>query len=209
MTDEPQVVEDEQEVEETDSAKALEAELAAARKALKEANREAADRRKKLEQYEKAEAERLQAEMTELDKAKAEAEQARKDAETARNEARLTLIRSAFVSEAAKQGAAYPEDVYQLADKSGVEVDDSGAVTGVAEAVKGLVDSGRIPLAGKAPAPRLDGGAGGGDRSDSGKLTPQELAVAKSLRLSPEQYAKQKAVVHSDEYQERKAVATG
>ena len=45
-------------------------------KALKEANREAAERRKKLEAYEKAEAERKQAEMTELEKLQAQLKEA-------------------------------------------------------------------------------------------------------------------------------------
>lgn len=46
------------------------AELEAARKALKDANREAADRRKKLEAYEKAEQEKAAAELSETEKLK-------------------------------------------------------------------------------------------------------------------------------------------
>lgn len=174
---------------------ALQAELEKARRALKDANKEAADRRKKLEQFEQAEEQRKQAEMTELDKAKAEAEQARKEAEQARTDARAILIRSAFVSEAAKAGAAHPEDAYALADTSGVEVGDDGKVAGVADAVKALVDAGRIPLAGKAPAPSLDGGAGGKERSGETRLTAQELQAAKNMGITPERYAEQKAAI--------------
>ncbi len=47
------------------------AEFAKVQAALKEANREAAERRKKLDAYEKAEAERKQAEMTEVERANA------------------------------------------------------------------------------------------------------------------------------------------
>lgn len=52
----------------------LQAELEAARKALKEANREAAERRKKLEAYEADEAKRKSAEMTEAEKLQKELE---------------------------------------------------------------------------------------------------------------------------------------
>lgn len=165
--------------------------------ALSKANKEAEKWRKRVQEFEEAEAQRQQAAMTELDRAKAEIEQARKDAEEARTEARAILIRSAFVAEAAKAGAAYPEDVFALADKSGVEVGEDGQVAGVAEAVKALVDSGRIPLAGKAPAPKLDGGAGGVERpgTDPAKLTALELDLAKKLGLSPEKYAQNKAAI--------------
>lgn len=172
------------------------AELDKVTAALKAANRESAERRKRLEALEKAEAERKTAEMTELDKAKADAQAARDMAAKAEQRARETLIRAAFVAEAAKAGAAHPEDVYLLADRSAVEVTDDGVVAGVAEAVKALVDAGRVPLAGRAPAPNLDGGAGGGDRSrGTAKLTPLEIDLAKKLGLSAEQYAKNKAEI--------------
>lgn len=177
-------------------AGALQEELDKARKALKEANREAAERRKKLEQYEREESERKQAEMTELDRLRAQVEEANKAAESARTESRNTLIRAAFVSEAAKQGALYPDDVFRLADASGVEVLDDGAVTGVAEAVKALVDAGRVPLAGKIPAPKLDGGAGSNERPGQGpKLTPLETELAQKMGLSAEQYLKNKLAI--------------
>lgn len=172
------------------------AELDKVTAALKAANRESAERRKRLEALEKAEAERKTAEMTELEKAKADAEAARDMAAKAEQRARETLIRAAFVAEAAKAGAAHPEDVFLLADHSAVEVDDSGNVVGVADAVKALVDAGRVPLSGRAPAPNLDGGAGGGDRSHgTAKLTPLEIDLAKKLGLSVEQYAKNKAAI--------------
>lgn len=52
------------------SAAALQAELDAAREALKKANKEAATRRKQLEDYEKSEREREEAELSEMDKLK-------------------------------------------------------------------------------------------------------------------------------------------
>ena len=52
------------------------------------------------------------------------------------------------MAEAAKAGAAHPEDVYLLADRSAVDVGDSGEVSGVTEAVKALVDAGRVTALG-------------------------------------------------------------
>ena len=186
------------ETPEAPDLEALQAELEKTRKALKETNREAAERRKKLEAYEKAESERQQAEMTELDRMRAEKDAADKRAEAAEARATQTLIRSAFIAEAAKQGATHPADVYALADTSGVEVGEDGTVAGVTEAVKALVDSGRIPLAGRQQAPKLDGGAGSGERSGAQvKLTAEELEIARKMHITPETYAKNKAAMQA------------
>jgi hypothetical protein len=77
-----------------------------------------------------------------------------------------------------------------------VDVDEDGKVTGVAEAVKTLVDAGRVPMSGKTPAPNLDGGAGGGDRSKAQvKLSQDELEIARKLQITPEKYAANKAAI--------------
>ncbi len=55
--------------------------------ALKAANKEAADRRKKLDAFEKAEADRKSAEMTDLQKAQAEADKLKSELTAARREA--------------------------------------------------------------------------------------------------------------------------
>lgn len=192
-TDEAARIAAEAAAEEPDDSKA---ELERMRLALKAANKESADRRKKIEAYEAADADRQTAAMTELDKANARAEAAEAKSAQADERARQTLIRAAFVSEAAKAGAAYPEDVHRLADLSGVDVEEDGTVTGVAEAVKALVDSGRIPMSGKTPAPNLDGGAGGGDRSKPKvTLTADELEIARKMNITPEKFAAQKAAI--------------
>ena len=170
----------------------LAAELQRARDALKAANNEAAQRRKKLDEYERAEQTRKDAELSEMDKLNkrlAEAETARQQALTTAND---RLIKAAFVAEAAKHGVEYPEDAFLLADKSNVAVDDSGNVIGVAETVKTLVDGKRLPLRNRAIA-SLDAGAGStsnGQRSTA--LNEAELAIARRLGIKPEDYAANK-----------------
>ena len=77
------------EVKAAETVEELKAQLAKVEKSLKETNREAAERRKKLEAFERAEQERREAEMSEMDKLKLKAEMAEKElAET-----RLSLLK--------------------------------------------------------------------------------------------------------------------
>ena len=173
----------------------LAVELANTQRALKDANKEAGDRRKRLKELEDAEEARKAASLSETEKLQKELEEARAETAKATANAREMLVRSAFVAEAAKAGVLHPEDVYLLADKAGVDVNEQGAVEGVEDAVKALVEAGRLPMAGKRPAPNLDGGAGDGDRTKDAvaKLTPDEIRTAKNLGISLEVYAKRKA----------------
>lgn len=185
------------------SAAEMAAELQKTRDALNAANRESASRRKKLEEYEKAEQARAaveqakkEAELSETEKLNrklAAAEQAREQALQTANQ---RLLRAAFVAEAAVAGAEFPDDAFRLADTSGVTVDDDGNVSGVKEAVKAIVDSGRLPLKNKRQAPpNLDAGAGNGQRvadQKAAQLTEAELEMARKMRITPEQYAASK-----------------
>jgi len=138
---------------------------------------------------------------TELEKAQETVQRATERAQRAETErdeaiqkAQSTLIRAALMAEASALNVAHPEDAYHLADLAGVAIGEDGiTVTGAADAVRALVDDGRLPLRGKPPAPKLDGGAGSGERSDGGpQLTAEELEIARKLRVSPEEYAKHK-----------------
>jgi hypothetical protein len=132
------------------------------------------------------------AQKSELDKAKEAAETAKREGAAALETANQRLLRAAFVAESAKAGVKNPEDAYLLADKAGVKIDEHGNVAGVAEAVKALVDAGRIVLVASG-APRLDGGAGGGERPGGAPaLTEAELAMARNLGVKPEDYQKAK-----------------
>lgn len=176
----------------------LEAELARTAAALSAANGESAARRKKIDAYEKAEAEREAASLSELEKVNRRAAEAEAREKAAEDRARETALKTAFEVAAYKAGVAHPEDVYLLADKAAVAMDEGGKVTGVTEAVKALVDAGRVPMAagGPQPAPNLDGGAGG-NHGNSGavKLTADEIEMARKMGVSPERAAAQKAAM--------------
>jgi len=134
--------------------------------------------------------------MGELEKAQKRAADLEAERDKAKRDATETLIRAAFVAAAALAGVAHPEDAYALADKAGVEVAEDGAVVGVAEAVKALVDGGRLVMS-KHPAPSLDGGAGSGDpvADKLVALTAEEVAAAHKMGLTPEQYAASKTAI--------------
>ena len=133
-----------------------------------------------------------EAQLTEVERANKAREAAEQAAKAAMDAANTRLMRASFIAEAAKAGAAHPEDAYALANKAGVEVGDDGNVAGVSDAVKALVDAGRLVMAQGPRAASLDGGAGSGDRSSekARALTPEQLHAAGRMGLTPEEYAK-------------------
>lgn len=161
------------------------------------------DRRSKYADYDdlKAAKEELDkiklAQMSELEKAQAQVAQLQQERDDARKLAQDRLIRSAFVAEAAKAGAAHPEDAFALADQSGVAIDDAtGQVSGVSAAIAALIEADRLVLASRPQAPALDGGAGGGQRAAGKvKLTPEQERIARNMGLSPEDYAASAAAI--------------
>ncbi len=107
--------------------------------ALKAANKEAADRRKRLDALEADEAKRKEAELSEVEKADQRAKAAEAKAQNLEQRWRDGMLRSA-VTLAATQAQFYdPEDAYRLADLTSLTANDDGTVTGVEEALKALV----------------------------------------------------------------------
>lgn len=136
-----------------------------------------------------------EAQKSEAQKAQERVAQLERERDEALAKAQDRLIRAAFVAEAAKVGATHPGDVFALADMAGVQVNEAGDVSGVAEAVAAVVQAGRIPLTTNRPqSPKLDGGAGGGNRTAEAQmpLTDDEIKMAQRLGISAEKYAAQK-----------------
>ena len=157
----------------------LKAEQARTAKALKEANSEAAERRKKLEAYEAAEQKRKEAELSELELAQKKAEEAdRKLAEMLAASQRMA-IESALIAEAAKLNFADPSDVVALLSAS-VEIDEDGKPKGVPEAVKALSEAKpymlKQPTKQKAPQP-------GTTNPDGSEVKQGETYAQKRLRI--------------------------
>jgi hypothetical protein len=133
-----------------------------------------------------------EAQKSELQKANEKAQAAEAARDAALVKANERMIRAEFISAASTLDVAHPEDAYALAEKAGVNIAEDGKVTGVADAVKALVDGGRLPLKTKPKAPGLNGGAGG-DRDEDRKpeLNEEQKATARKLGVKPEDYAKQ------------------
>lgn len=117
------------------------------------------DLKSKLEQYENAQKEREEAEMTELDLMKkrlAEKEEAEQtlaqQIEELRKANEHEKIHNEFIKVATSEHIAYIEDALRLADLSAVKVED-GKVVGVEDVVKALVDNKPFLVAKKQPKP--------------------------------------------------------
>ena len=114
------------------------AELEKLRKALAETNRENAKRRKQLEAYEQAEAQRKQESMSELEKAQAalaELEKRATDAERGRKQA---LLEKAVIAKAGALRFNNAEDAIRFLDPEKLEIGDDGQVIGLEDALKAI-----------------------------------------------------------------------
>lgn len=127
------------------------AELQAAKKRLDE-----------LETAGKTEVERATAQITTLTSERDAAHAARDQAIT---DAKNERLRAAIVSEAAKQKAVDPDDVFALLPKDAVTIGDDGQVTGAEGAVKALLEA-KPHLVGSTTPPRPKPDAAQGNRSD-------------------------------------------
>ena len=123
---------------ETPTAADLQAELGRTRKALADANREAAQRRKKLEGFEQAEAARKTAEMTELERVQAKLVETEKRAAEAEAGRRDALVRAAVIAKATGLRFQDPGDALRYVDASKATLADDGTVAGIDEQLDAL-----------------------------------------------------------------------
>lgn len=138
-----------------------ESELETLRAALRKANAEAADRRKKLEQMEAAEKRKADAQLSEVEQAKKRADEAEAKLEAMQSSMRDRAIRHAIEIEASKAGFADPSDAVALADISAVQYDDDGKVSGADAAVKALAKAKPHLVKAAQPPPNTNGRDGG------------------------------------------------
>lgn len=162
------------------SPEQLQAELERTRAALKTANKEAADRRKKLEEIESTEAKRKESELSEVQRAAKRAEEAENSLKQVKDRYRTNAMRNAIRLAAQNAGFVDTDDAVLLADMSGVDFDEtSDKVTGAKEAIDALAKT--KPHLLKQPektlAPNINS-SGGGPRPP---ITNEQLVERKRL----------------------------
>jgi DNA repair exonuclease SbcCD ATPase subunit len=159
MADKAEDVKSEGDKQDKQTPEQLQAELEKTRTALKAANKEAADRRKRLAELETAETERKAAEMTEAQKLNAKLEKLEAEKNAALEKASNSLKRAAILS---KAGDFIDADdvVGALAGK--LEINDAGDVDGLDEALAALKKAKPHWLKAKQPGGRLSPGNPGG-----------------------------------------------
>lgn len=85
--------------------------------------------------------EQQEAEKTEAQKLGEQLHQAQQEKDAALERANTMLKRAAITAEAAKLGVIDPDAAYALMDQSGLEIDDTGSVAGVSEALTALLEA--------------------------------------------------------------------
>lgn len=113
----------------------LQAELERTKAALKKANGESADRRKRLEEYES----RDQSEAETIKKITEERDGAIAALRTER-------IKNAVFGKASELGFEHPGDAFALVDLASVEVAEDGKVSGFEKSLEALAKSGRLKM---------------------------------------------------------------
>lgn len=147
---------------------------------------------KELEALRGAESERQQAAMTETERWKKAAEDSQGELKALKGTIRTQEIRHRFEALANKAGALDASAAYKLADLSGVDIDESGAVVGVEAALDVLKKSASflfgVPSTGVADS----GGNPPSGPPSSKAYTPHDIKS-----MSKEEFAKFQAEVSS------------
>lgn len=158
----------------------IKAELERVRKALKDANKEAAERRKKLEAFEAAEAANAEKELSESQRLQKKLDEAEATRVALENKLRANTINSAALAHASQLGFDNPADALALTDLSTVEITEDGTVTGFEKALEALAKSNRLKM--KAPAGAGIGTPRGGLSPINGQGRAEQTPV-KKVRL--------------------------
>ena len=160
--------------------------LDAERTARKAADKRASDAEKKLQAIEDAK-------LSDADKAKKEADDAKNAAAKAVEQLReaklLVALGDHNLTGAKAKAAAKLIEGVEYADTTNEPTNLEAVITSATETYGEDIFKGATP---KPKAPGIDGGSGNEDR-DGPKLTADELAMAKSFGITPEQYEANKS----------------
>jgi hypothetical protein len=110
------------------------------REYVEQLRREAADFRKRATTAENKVTDHERQQLSETERLTAEVADWKTRATDLESRYQTALIRAAVDREAVKQGAVDPDAVFALMDRSGLKLDDEGAVTGADKAVKKLLE---------------------------------------------------------------------
>ena len=145
------------------SPEQVQAELERTRAALKTANKEAAERRKRLEEIEANEAKRKESELTEVQRAAQRADNAEASLKQVKDRYRTNAIRNEIKLYAQNAGFVDTQDAIALVDMSSVDFDEANdKVTGAKEAIDALAKAKPHLLKAEKPqAPNINSFGGG------------------------------------------------
>lgn len=121
-----------------ETPESLREQLAKMQAALKDANKESAARRKRLEELESAEQQRQEASKSVEQKLADQLKKLEAERDAAEQRARQTLVRAEVTAAASRMQFRDPADVLKMIDASALEIGDDGAIKGLDEQLQAL-----------------------------------------------------------------------
>ena len=169
----------------------LKASVAKLERALAEANRESAGRRKRLGELEKADAERQAATLSETEKLEKRLREAEAKALAAEEKLRTRLLRDGVMEAAARLGVVDADAAFRLLEPEALEVDEAGRPVNADAALRELVKQKPYLVAAKAGgvSPTNPGRTGNGG-GQAGRLTLEMIR-----QMSPDEILARRAEV--------------
>ncbi len=145
---------------------------------------------KERDQLVKADADRKDSELGEVEKLRKQLTDLQNENGSLKGSMRELQVRNAFEAEAIRAGVIDSDAAYRLADLSGVELDETGKLVGVKEAIKGLKDS-RAFLFGQVQKAPPGGVAAGGGNPQAGNPAAKQVVTEQMVRsMSREDFQK-------------------
>ncbi len=143
---------------------------------------------KRLKAYEDADNQRKESAMSESEKLQARAKKAEEERDQLRAQNKKQLIQSEFEAAAREAGAVNPRAAFKLAELAGVDVDDSGTVSGVKEALEAMKSNTELAfLFSKSVPPGTPLLPSGGNPAGG---NPATLTAESIYRMTPDERAK-------------------